>query len=78
MTSEQAINYLKDLDESDCPITDWEMSFIYSNIDKTHLSEAQLDVVKDMREKLHAWYLTVDAKFLRPMDTNSPKPWAPF
>jgi arylsulfatase A-like enzyme len=39
------------------------------------LATAQPDRVKTMRAKLHAWYKTVDAKFLRPKGGKTP--WRP-
>ncbi len=39
------------------------------------LSESLPDQAKQMRERLHAWYKTVDAKFLREKDGK--QPWKP-
>ncbi len=40
------------------------------------LASTMPDKVKDMRAKLHAWYKTVDAKFLQKKG-NGPEPWQP-
>ena len=40
------------------------------------LASEQPDRVEAMREKLHAWYKTVDAKFLQ-QKKDGPKPWQP-
>ena len=40
------------------------------------LAAAQPQRVKAMRNRLHAWYKTVDAKFLRPKP-DGPQPWRP-
>lgn len=40
------------------------------------VSEKHSDRVAKMREKLHAWYQDVDAKFLR-AKPNGPEPWKP-
>ena len=41
------------------------------------LAEAEPDRVKTMRTKLHAWYPTVDAKFLQPKTQGGEMPWRP-
>ena len=43
--------------------------------EKNDLAAKMPDKVKAMREKLHAWYKEVDAKFLQEKDGN--QPWAP-
>jgi len=40
------------------------------------LSSLELKKVKNMRNKLHAWYKEVDAKFLQPKG-ESTNPWRP-
>ena len=47
--------------------------------EKNDLAEEHPQRVKEMREKLHAWYEEVDAKFLRPRKDgpDGPKPWRP-
>ena len=40
------------------------------------LSKAMPDRTRSMREQLHAWYKSVDAKFLR--EKNDKLPWQPF
>jgi len=42
----------------------------------TDLSESQPEKTKEMRDALHAWYKTVDAKFLR-RKKDGPTPWRP-
>ena len=44
--------------------------------EQTDLAEKHPEQVKEMRERLHAWYKKVDAKFLRAKE-NGPEPWAP-
>jgi len=44
--------------------------------ERTDLAARHADRVDAMREKLHAWYKEVDAKFLRPKP-GGPKPWKP-
>ncbi|MCL4108065.1 UNVERIFIED_CONTAM: hypothetical protein GTU68_012801 [Idotea baltica] len=44
--------------------------------EQNDLAGANLERVAEMRERLHAWYKTVDAKFLVQKD-DGPKPWAP-
>jgi len=43
--------------------------------EQNDLAAEQPDRVKTMRDKLHAWYKTVDAKFLRPKGGKTP--WRP-
>ena len=46
------------------------------DIGETHdLSDAMPEQTQQMRERLHAWYKTVDAKFLRELDGQIP--WIP-
>jgi hypothetical protein len=47
--------------------------------EKNDLAKKQPKRVKEMRDKLHAWYQQVDAKFLRPKKNtpDAPKPWRP-
>ncbi len=45
--------------------------------EQNDLAEKHPDRVKSMRAKLHKWYKTVDAKFLRPKKPGGPKPWKP-
>ena len=44
--------------------------------EKNDLAAQQPDRVKAMRARLHAWYKTVDAKFLR-QKGDGPQPWKP-
>jgi arylsulfatase A-like enzyme len=43
--------------------------------ERTDLADNHPDRIADMRNRLHRWYETVDAKFLQPKDDN--KPWRP-
>lgn len=43
--------------------------------EKTDLSEAMPDKVKELRTKLHQWYLDTEARFLNPL--NGQIPWSP-
>ena len=47
--------------------------------EKNDLAEKYPQRVEEMREKLHAWYKDVDAKFLRQKNNapEAPKPWRP-
>ena len=45
--------------------------------ERSDLATDQPDRVKAMREKLHAWYGEVDAKFLRPKKPGGGQPWRP-
>ncbi|WP_145117223.1 sulfatase [Rosistilla oblonga] len=44
--------------------------------ERNDLAAEDPDRVDQMRRRLHAWYKTVDAKFLQ-QKKNGPKPWAP-
>ncbi|WP_145177016.1 sulfatase [Rubripirellula lacrimiformis] len=44
--------------------------------EQTDLAKQQPQRVDQMRQRLHAWYKTVDAKFLQPKD-GGPDPWRP-
>jgi arylsulfatase A-like enzyme len=68
---------------------DWKLIERYEN-GRTHLYNLANDIgerhdlaaempdrVRSMRECLHAWYQTVDAKFLQPKTPDGPKPWRP-
>ena len=44
--------------------------------EQTDLAESQPEKTKELRDALHAWYKTVDAKFLR-RKKNGPTPWRP-
>ena len=44
--------------------------------EQNDLAEQQPRRVKQMRDRLHTWYKTVDAKFLQRKD-NGPEPWRP-
>lgn len=44
--------------------------------ERNDVSEQHPERAAAMREKLHAWYATVDAKFLQPKE-NGPTPWRP-
>ncbi|MDA7915861.1 sulfatase [Verrucomicrobia bacterium] len=45
--------------------------------ERNDLAQKQPKRVKQMRKRLHAFYKDVDAKFLLPLKTGSPKPWSP-
>ncbi|MDX1564477.1 MAG: sulfatase [Phycisphaeraceae bacterium] len=45
--------------------------------ERNDLADRHPDRVKAMRQRLHAWYQDVDAKFLRPKKGNPKKPWRP-
>jgi arylsulfatase A-like enzyme len=45
--------------------------------ERTDLASTMPDRVAAMRTCLHAWYKTVDAKFLQPKTGDGPKPWRP-
>ena len=44
--------------------------------EKNDLASEHPERVAEMRGRLHAWYKSVDAKFLQPQD-DGPKPWKP-
>lgn len=44
--------------------------------EQNDLADQYPDRVREMREKLHEWYLDVDAKFLRARE-DGPEPWRP-
>ena len=44
--------------------------------ERQDLATTMPEKVAQMRSELHAWYATVDAKFLQPKD-NGPQPWRP-
>ncbi|QDT00952.1 sulfatase [Adhaeretor mobilis] len=43
--------------------------------EQTDITSTNLDVAKHMRDRLHEWYKTVDARFLR--EKNGQTPWSP-
>lgn len=45
--------------------------------EQNDLAESEPERVKAMRAKLHAWYPTVDAKFLQPKTEGGEMPWRP-
>ena len=45
--------------------------------ERNDLVSEMRDVVRSLRECLHAWYHTVDAKFLEAKTPNGSKPWRP-
>ncbi len=45
--------------------------------EKNDLAAKRPDLVEKMRERLHAFYSDVDAKFLQPLKEDGPRPWQP-
>ncbi len=45
--------------------------------ERVDLADKHPERVDNMREKLHAWYSDVDAKFLSPKSPGGPRPWLP-
>lgn len=45
--------------------------------ERKDLAATMPDQVNSMRQRLHAWYKEVDAKFLEPKTADGPKPWRP-
>lgn len=45
--------------------------------ERTDLAEQQPQRVAALRERLHAWYREVGARFLRPKSPDGPQPWSP-
>jgi len=41
------------------------------------LADDRPETVAALRERLHAWYEDVDARFLRPLEDGGPEPWRP-
>lgn len=51
MTSDDALDFLRRLDEADFSVTAWEADFLESCLDRAVLTDKQIEVVERMAEK---------------------------